>query len=52
MIQVYMYDAVIAEFPLDTYYADPSGGNLNIRVLVGDEIFERFEDGEWTDVRW
>lgn len=52
MIRVYMYDAIIAEFPIDTYYADPSGAALNIRVMATDEIHERFEDGEWTNVLW
>lgn len=50
MIRVYMYEAIIAEYDATQYYADPSGGRLNIRSLSTDEIIEGFEDGEWTDV--
>jgi hypothetical protein len=51
MIRVYLYEAIIAEYPIETHYADPSGGRLNIRLIASDEIVERFEGGEWTDVR-
>jgi hypothetical protein len=52
MIQVFLNGVVIAQYDESLYYADPSGGRLNIRAYAGDAIVERFEDGEWDDVSW
>lgn len=50
MIQIYLNGEVIATYDESVYYADPSGGRLNIRELDGDAIIARFEEGEWDDV--
>lgn len=52
MIQVFLNGEVVAEYDETVYYADPSGGRLNIRLFTGDEIVRRFEVGEWDDVQW
>lgn len=51
-IYVFLNGEVIATYDESIYYADPSGGRLNIRQYEGDTIVRTFEEGEWDDVQW